>query len=210
MEQDFDNSVFINCPFDPVRVNMILKPIIFCLMVNNLIPILALDNRDGGQLRKDKILELMKSAKYSIHDLSLLREDKISKVARMNMPFELGMDFGLKDSGNEKFATKKFLILGSSRYDYMKAISDLNGFDIQNHGDSTEKVFSCMNAWLSSLGRADKVPPALAMYYDFINFNGWLYSKIINEQGVDIGKDHLKTMVIPEYKSAVEGYLREK
>ncbi len=56
------------------------------------------------------------------------------------MPFELGIDYGLRKSGNTSLNTKQFLILEANRYDYMKAISDINGFDIKVHSNDTEKM----------------------------------------------------------------------
>ena len=84
-QSSFNNNVFINCPFDKYRIDAILKPILFCLMVHGLNPQLALDVNDSGQLRIDKIVNLMKNSKYSIHDLSLLKVANTKEFARMNM-----------------------------------------------------------------------------------------------------------------------------
>ncbi len=65
------------------------------------------------------------------------------------MPLELGIDYGLRNSGMLRLDEKKFLILEAVKYDYMKAISDINGFDIKVHGNKTEKVFECLYSWSS-------------------------------------------------------------
>ena len=167
----FVTNVFINCPFDKNRIDKYLKPIFFCLVTNGLTPKIALESQDSGQLRIDKIVDLMKSSKYSIHDLSLLKLKRgTMEYARMNMPYELGIDYGLRNSGQELYEQKKFLVLGNKRYEYMKALSDISGFDIQNYNNSTEKLFECMHSWLSSLQLQRIVPPALIMHYDYISF----------------------------------------
>jgi hypothetical protein len=54
------------------------------------------------------------------------------------MPFELGIDFGLRHF-NPDYSDKRSLILEKERYDYMRSISDINGFDIKNHDDNPVK-----------------------------------------------------------------------
>lgn len=210
IKSTFDNSVFINCPFDKSRIDTILKPIIFCLMSHGLFPQLALDINDSGQLRIDKIVGLMKTSKFSIHDLSLLKVPKVSEFARMNMPYELGIDYGLRLSGTNRYGEKRFLILGSKRYDYMKAVSDLNGFDIQNHENKTRKVFDCMHSWLSTIELDSEVLPSLKMYYDFLDFNAFTYYTFSQKYGEEIVKDHLDKMSIPEFKKCIVDYLSFK
>lgn len=210
VQSSFDNNVFINCPFDKYRIDVILKPILFCLISNGLNPQLALDVNDSGQLRIDKIVNLMKNSKYSIHDLSLLKVASTKEFARMNMPYELGIDYGLRLSGEGRFGEKRFLILGSKRYDYMKAVSDLNGFDIQNHENKTRKVFDCMHSWLGSIGLNVEISPSLKLYYDFIDFNAYMYVSMSKKYGEDIVKDHMEKITIPEYKKYIESYLANK
>lgn len=210
MESQVNNNVFINCPFDEKHINDILKPIMFCLISNGLSPQLSLMIQDSGQKRIDKIVDLMKNSKYNIHDLSLLKTKSTKEYARMNMPYELGIDYGLRISGVERYGQKQFLILGSSRYDYMKAISDISGFDIHNHGGKTEKVFDCMYSWLSSLGLQKNMPPALTMYYDFLDFNVWLYMNILNEYGCDVAKEHQTKISITDYEIKIQEYLKQK
>ena len=44
------------------------------------------------------------------------------------------------NSGIEEYKRKRFLVMGSKKFDYMKAISDISGFDIMSHENSMEKV----------------------------------------------------------------------
>ena len=67
--RSFDKNVFINCPFD-ARYAPILQGILFCLIRFGLNPRIATERSDSGESRIDKILELVESSRYSIHDLS--------------------------------------------------------------------------------------------------------------------------------------------
>lgn len=207
----FVTNVFINCPFDKNRIDKYLKPMFFCLVTNGLTPKIALESQDSGQLRIDKIVDLMKSSKYSIHDLSLLKLKRgAMEYARMNMPYKLGIDYGLRNSGQELYEQKKFLVLGNKRYEYMKALSDISGFDIQNYNNSTEKLFECMHPWLSSLQLQRIVPPALIMHYDYISFNAWLYSKLLTTYGEEATKECLKDLTWSNYKLYIDEYIQLK
>lgn len=208
MAKDFNNTVFINCPFD--KKNTILKPILFCLMSNGFYPTISLDKADSGQNRLNKIVDMMKHAKYSIHDLSILKSDKSGEYARMNMPFELGIDFGLRYSGeNNQYNEKIQLILCSEKYEYVKSISDLGGVDPKYHGDSVWGVIDCLHSWLSTI--LDKnISSTNKMYNDYIDFNGWLYSTIKNTEGEDSLEDEYNNIEIPVYKNRVEKYLSQK
>jgi len=65
----FDRNVFVNCPFD-AEYTPILEAMLFCLIRLGLNPRIATERGDSGETRIDKILELVQSSRYSIHDLS--------------------------------------------------------------------------------------------------------------------------------------------
>ncbi len=73
---NFEKNVFINCPFDNSYIDDILKPILYVLVKNRLSPRLSLEVSDSGQVRLQKITEIIKSCKYSIHDLSFVKSKK--------------------------------------------------------------------------------------------------------------------------------------
>ena len=93
----YENSVLINCPFDDSFINDLLKPTLFFLIYNGYNPRLSLEISDSGQVRLEKITEIIKNCKYSIHDLSIVKAKKVNEYARMNMPFELCIDYGLRN-----------------------------------------------------------------------------------------------------------------
>lgn len=201
----FEKSVFINCPFDKEYINDILKPILFVVIRNSLAPRLSLEISDSGQARLQKITNLIKSCKYSIHDLSIVKSKKANEYARMNMPFELGIDYGLRNSGIKQMKEKKFLILEAKKYDYMKAISDINCFDIKVHDNESLKAIECVYSWLSETLKIFKQLPPLKMHYDFMDFNANLYDEKMHEFDSEIlASNYIEKISISEYISEIK------
>ncbi|MCX2477291.1 hypothetical protein OQZ33_23355 [Pedobacter sp. MC2016-05] len=196
----FETNVFINCPFDLDYINDLLKPMIYSLIKNGLSPRLSLEVSDSGQIRLEKIINIIKECKYSIHDLSIVKSTAAAEFARMNMPFELGIDYGLRNSGVEPLDTKRFLILEAIKYDYQKALSDINGFDIKVHSNDTEAVFDCLYSWSSETLKLNGQDPPLKTYYDFADFNASLFEEKVAQFGSEkIAINYINRISIPEY-----------
>ena len=207
----FDTDVFINCPFDYTYINDLLKPMIYVLVRNGFTPRLSLEVSDSGQYRLEKITSIIRECKYSIHDLSIVKSKKKGEFARMNMPFELGIDYGLRNSGVCLLDTKKFLILEAVKYDYQKALSDINGFDIKVHDNDTEKIFDCLYTWLSETLKLNKKSPPLQMFNDFLDFNSSLFNEKKIQFGIKkIAINYVEKVSIPEYIHEVRDSLIRK
>lgn len=201
----FQKNVFINCPLDKIYIDNLLKPILYVIVKNGLAPRLSLEVSDSGQARLEKITDIIKGCKYSIHDLSIVKSRKANEFARMNMPFELGIDYGLRKSGNTSLNTKQFLILEANRYDYMKAISDINGFDIKVHSNDTEKIFDCLYSWFSETLKISKQDPPLKTFYDFIDFNTSLFEEKVSQFSSDkLATNYIEKISIPEYIQEIQ------
>lgn len=197
---NFERSVFINCPIDTAYIKYLLKPILFVIIKNGFNPRLSLEVSDSGEQRLLKITKLIKSCQYSIHDISIVKSRKANEFSRMNMPFELGIDYGLRNSGNMRLFKKQFLILESTKYDYMKALSDINGMDIKVHGNETEQMFECLYTWFSETIKINKQDPPLKMFYDFVNVNSDLFEEKLNQFGNEaIAKNYIDKLSISEY-----------
>ncbi len=67
-DDDFDRNVFVNCPLDE-DYDHILQAVLFCLVRFGLKPRIATERSDAGEPRINKILDLVQSSRYSIHDL---------------------------------------------------------------------------------------------------------------------------------------------
>lgn len=73
---NFDKNIFINCPFDKDYLPM-LKTLLYVIKKIGYNPRIALERSDSGEVRLDKIKELIESSKYSIHDLSRIKSKEI-------------------------------------------------------------------------------------------------------------------------------------
>lgn len=140
-DKNYNKNVFINCPLDD-KYFVLLKPLIFTVVYFEFIPRISLESSDSGSFRLEKIIGLIKQSKYSIHDLSRIQAKSTDEFYRLNMPFELGIDYGLRRFKND-YSDKRSLILAAEQYNYMKAISDINGVDIKNHNGNPEQLIEC-------------------------------------------------------------------
>lgn len=147
-DNSFTNRVFINCPIDP-GYDEIFKATIYTILACGFYPVSALQLNDGG-LRLEKICKLIKSCKYSIHDLSMVDLDRESGLPRFNMPFELGIDFGYRNDEGSRDNPKCFLIFESSKHKLGVYLSDLAGSDPSCHIKKPELVIKEIRNWLNS------------------------------------------------------------
>ena len=181
MSHDFDKNVFVNCPFDD-DFRQLLLGVVFTIYYFGFKPRLSLERADSAENRIDKITALIKESKFGIHDLSRLISTAKGEVYRMNMPFELGIDYGCKKLKGGKWKEKKILILEKERYRFQKAISDLSGCDIKSHDDEVDKIICSVRDWLitEELGRGDSGN----MVWDrFNDFQAYLYDEVVEKDG---------------------------
>jgi hypothetical protein len=101
----FQRSVFINCPFD-AEYAPILQAVAFCVVYLGYHPRLAPENPGNAVARLDRITELISQSKYGIHDLSRCKSTAVGEYARMNMPFELGLDHACRKYGGGPLAER--------------------------------------------------------------------------------------------------------
>ena len=130
-----DNSVFLNIPYDEKFRRLYLA------YISGLIH-LGLDPHATIEIpscrnRLEKILDLVRSCRYSVHDLSRVELDKTSpRTPRFNMPFELGLAVAVSeiDGPHDYFVFETVLRRAS------KSISDLGGADLYIHDGTVEGV----------------------------------------------------------------------
>lgn len=172
----FENNVFINCPFDD-QYFPLLKPLLFTIRKLGFNPRISLERNDSGEVRLHKIKELIEESKISIHDLSRAKAKKEGEYFRQNMPFELGIDLGCRDySPDEKYKTKKILILEEEKYSTQKALSDLSFADCKCHkGEAEELVYEVRNWFAENI--LDSPPSASSIWDDYNFFYADLFDK---------------------------------
>ena len=174
----FDQNVFLNCPFDE-EYEPILQAILFCLVCFGLNPRIATERSNAAEARLDKIYQLIESSRYSIHDLSRCQAIEAGEHYRLNMPFELGIDFGCRRYGNKPLSRKVILILEEQRYRYQAAISDLAGSDIKAHGGKYETAVREVSNWLTGTGGFKSIAAARILS-EYEDFQIWHYEQQLN------------------------------
>ena len=171
----FERSVFVNCPFDESFAPL-LQAIAFCVTQLGFFPRLAPENADNAATRLDRILDLIRGSKYGIHDLSRCKSSTADEYARLNMPFELGLDHSCARFGGEDLRQKTILILEEKRYDYQKSLSDISGWDIQPHDGDFIKVIRIVSNWLIQHAGAEPIG-ATRIKYAYIAFQEWYWER---------------------------------
>jgi hypothetical protein len=171
----FDRSVFVNCPFDE-EFAPILQAISFCIVYMGLYPRLAPENADNAVARLDRIIELIKASKFGIHDLTRCKSETVGEYARMNMPFELGLDFAVRGFPEAPLDQKSILVLEHTRYDFQKALSDISGWDIRAHGGDFGRAVRHVRSWL--IAQAGAAPAGAALIQGkYIAFQEWYWER---------------------------------
>lgn len=199
----YDSNVFVNCPFDTRYVEL-LRPLLFTIAYLGFRPRIATERSDSAENRLDKICELIRESRLSIHDLSRLKAARAREVYRMNMPFELGVDYGSRLHGPGFMRDKKFLILEKEPHDFKKALSDLSGVDIKNHDNKPEEVVRAIRDWFYETVGLRSAPYPTVIWWRFSDFTKSLYEERIAE-GIpeDDVKEDLARMPVPEYLNCV-------
>lgn len=205
MTSNYDTNIFLNCPFDKEYVEM-QSQIIFTIIYLGFEPKIASLIDDSGEFRLAKIQKMIEESKYSIHDISRLKAKKKDEFYRLNMPLELGMDIGARRF-KEKFSDKKFLILEASKYDYMKAASDLNGFDIKYHDDIVEKVVERVRDWIENHS-PKKSDGASKISTSYLEFRSDLYDELRNKRGFN--EEQAKDLQLSELVREMKEWLLQK
>jgi hypothetical protein len=171
----FETSVFINCPFDK-DYEPILQAILFCVIYLGFSPRIATESNDSAALRLEKIRTLIEQSKFSIHDLSRAQSKRRGEHYRLNMPFELGIDYGCRQYFGGNRGSKKILVLEEKPYRYQISISDLAGCDIKTHGGDFQRAVRSVRNWLVSEAgvQADGATRIVGAYADF---QRWYYKR---------------------------------
>lgn len=201
----FERNVFVNCPLDD-DYRALLGPILFTVCYLGFEAKIASENCDSGLPRLEKILTLIRESKYAIHDISRLRAVEAGDYFRLNMPFELGLDFGCRVYGSGRMTEKRFLILEAERYRYQAALSDLAGTDIQVHGNDPETVVGEVRDWLASfLPRSVDGPKRISS--EFSDFTLYTLEQL-EVRGHSV--DGTKRMKVHELKRRMRCWLRSR
>lgn len=202
---DFSKNVFINCPFDDQYIPL-LKSILFTIIYLGFTPRIALERFDSGEARINKIIDLIKASKFSIHDLSRIKSSKKSEYFRLNMSFELGVDIGCRIFKDGQTKNKKCLILEKEKYQYQKALSDLSNSDIKSHNNEPEEVIRQIRDWfvVNELERADSG----TIIWD--SFNKFMADFYLKRKKEGFQEKDIQRMPIPEFIRFINEWIIER
>jgi hypothetical protein len=129
--------VFLNVPYDRDFEPLFLA-YIAGLAALGLAPRAAVEITGGGR-RLDRIFELIRDCRYSIHDLSRVQLDSHPPVTpRFNMPFELGLVVGWTSALPRRHT---WFVFEERPHRLEKSISDLRGTDAHIHDARPAGVF---------------------------------------------------------------------
>lgn len=198
----FDRSVFINCPFDSDYLSL-LRPLLFTVASFGFEPRIASERSDSAEIRLDKIVRLIRSSRYSIHDISRLRAKAAGDFSRFNLPFELGIDRGAQLFGTKRMRTKCCLMLERDQHDFRIALSDLAGVDIKSHQDEPVQIVRAVRDWFVETVGLRSVASATQVWYRFTEFASDFYDARMADGYSD---DDLNMMPVPEYLDFIRSW----
>ncbi len=160
--RSYENSVFINCPFD-AEYRPIFEALVFAVFDCGFVPRCAYEFAGSGGARIENLVTLVRECKYGIHDISRTELSSKSKLPRFNMPLELGMFLGAMKLGTASQRRKECLIFDRAPYRYQKFISDIAGQDIQPHYGSFRTAIKRVRDWLNAVSDPSIVKPGGAV-----------------------------------------------
>jgi len=206
VQKQFRTSVFINCPFDE-EYKLLLRPMLFTLVSVGLYPRLASEKSDSLEQRIEKILRLIKECKYSIHDLSRMKSEKANEFSRLNMPFELGIEYGCRRIATNHLRTKRSLIFEKKRFEIQKALSDLNGVDVKCHNNKPVHTVRALQHWLIETVGLNNVDSPSVIWRKFNEFDDDLDER---RKMHGYSKRDLRVMPVPQYIRFIKQWVDSK
>lgn len=155
------NSVFLNIPYDKSFERLYLA-YIAGLSLLGLSPRATLEI-PGGERRLDRIFELIRSCRYSMHDLSRVQLDRTPPATpRFNMPLELSLAIAWAKLNR---GAHTWFVSETQPRRALKSISDLNGTDFNIHDGTVEGVMRELGNAFVRRGRSQPTVPQMMWTY---------------------------------------------
>jgi hypothetical protein len=196
----YEDSVFLNVPFD-LKYRRLFDALVFAVHDCGYSARSALEVEDSGQARVEKLLEIIEQSKFGIHDISRAGIDGKTRLARFNMPLELGFFLGAKRFGSPRDREKRCLVLDRERYRYRNFCSDIAGQDIRAHNDAPQDAIRAVRDWLSSHRAGVQVPGGKAIFERYQRFRAQL-----RIQAAEVHLD-IAELTFGDYTNLVVGWL---
>ena len=167
---DYDNGVFINCPYDSSYQPM-FDALAFAVLACGFEPHAAREIVDGSKPRIEIISSLIAGCRLGIHDISRV-ELSPYRLPRFNMTLELGLFLGASRFGDRRQRLKKCLILDTKPLCYRRFISDIGGQAVEAHGGGISRAIRHVRDFLAAAGPAGgpALPGAMGIATRFDTF----------------------------------------
>jgi hypothetical protein len=196
----YEDSVFLNVPFDQ-KYRRLFEAMVFAVHDCGFIARSALEIEDSGQARVEKILNIIEQSKLGIHDISRAGLDRNTKLARFNMPLELGFFMGAKRFGSSRDREKGCLVLDREPYRYRNFCSDISGQDIRAHNNDPKNAIRAVRDWLSGHRTGVSMPGGKVVFERYERFRVQLRA-----QARDLMLDR-RELTFGDYTRLVVGWL---
>ncbi len=165
----YEYNVFINCPFDrPYK--RIFDAVVFAVFDCGFIPRTTLEITNTVEVRVDKIARIMDECRFGYHDISRTSLDRVNRLPRFNMPFELGLFLGIARQASDRSC----LVVDRESYRYQKFISDISGQDIGIHNNDPKVAVRVVRDWLRSSQTEGDVPGGAHIWKRYQRFQTML------------------------------------
>jgi hypothetical protein len=146
-------NAFLNIPYDD-KFEALYLAYIAGIAAYGLTPRATLEV-PGGARRLDRIFELIRTCRYSFHDLSRVELDPLRPpTPRFNMPFELGLVVAWDKLHPGEHV---WFVFESKKRRLLKSLSDLAGTDAYVHGGRPRGLFRELSNALVRAGRRPTV-----------------------------------------------------
>jgi hypothetical protein len=163
-------NVFVNVPFDN-EYEPLFEALVFTVSACGYRVRCALEDDDSGDIRLDKLVQLIRESPRSIHDLSRIEPGQ-NDLPRFNMPFELGLALGAKRFGQRLGDRIKIMV--SDPYRLPAYLSDLGGNDPSAHRNDPEQVIRIVSSFLHRTPSGGMLPGPAKLRTDFKKFEAQL------------------------------------
>lgn len=194
-------SVFINCPFDRSYYKM-RDAIVFAVMALGFEVRCALERDTATEARLEKILQIIRTCQFGVHDISFVRLDPVTRLPRYNMPFELGLFLGCCEFGTKQEDRMSCLILDRDRYRYQKSLSDLAGRDIREHKGDPKQAIREVRNWLVTESKFASRYGGMHFVNEYARFRKQLPELCRRT------KQRVSDLTFPDYRDLVTQWLR--
>lgn len=132
--------VFCNFPFDAPYEPLYLA-LISAMVCTGQLPRTVLEIPAGAD-RLSRVLDLLNSCRYSLHDLSRVQLSSTAfRVPRFNMAFELGLAVAIAKHVSR---SHQFRLLEERPYRLQHSLSDMNGYDPHIHNGTPSGMYEAI------------------------------------------------------------------